>query len=769
MLHHLILLLSSSSAAFQPSSSSSPSSPPSSSSFSSLSSTSYTHTIYDDLESNKFLSPSSSSSSSPMLSYSSISVSSPSGSSSSSSLVKSFDSDQIISPSVLNETLSPFITNETQWIALRTFPFTPASLLAASDTNEDDQISSSPFSSTSFPATTTSPSPSSSLQAENNNNNNNNIVRSIQTSPSPNVVRLYNQVRFWIQRILVPIVVIIGVIGNSLTIVIMTRRRMRSSTNFYLAALAAVDMIYLIFIFILSLPHYPHFDGVEYRLYWTCYPVYTMIVDVSANASVWLTVTFTFERFIVVTHPIRGKVMCTEARSKKVIIAVFIICLTWTFPTPFEWKISEIMNKETNRTSIRAEPNGFDDYPTYKTIYYWVNSLMFTVVPLILLAVFNWFLIYSVRISRKARSEMTQSKIRHGGTNSSNVNSGGTTPLTGSGPVLGGGGSGVGGGMTTTTTTATTTSGTGSGVSSNLLVIRNGSNVVRDCSPKSSSSGVSVSRPSSTAKLTDHSTAQETKITIMLIAVVVLFLVCQLPQAILWVYKSLYSNLTPDQAYYLRVLSNVFNLLVNINAAGNFILYSLLSQRYRRTFVQLFCPCLKSRLSRLQSHQRTMCTTTGALSTGSDSISVGKKKSSEYLNAIGIDHHHRHSISSNTHCGPLSVGDQAKVQAIIVGMSVSDHGENNNNSGGGTGGTGGSSRLPSMNDGVKMPKTNSNSCNHSKSSLSTIASGNSSSNNNNNHNKVTITVSTSPPSGLQDLISSQEVAEECDLVNNHHQ
>lgn len=37
--------------------------------------------------------------------------------------------------------------------------------------------------------------------------------------------------RFWVQRVLVPLVVIIGVMGNAVTIYILTRRPMRSSTN----------------------------------------------------------------------------------------------------------------------------------------------------------------------------------------------------------------------------------------------------------------------------------------------------------------------------------------------------------------------------------------------------------------------------------------------------------------------------------------------------------------------------------------------------------
>ena len=103
--------------------------------------------------------------------------------------------------------------------------------------------------------------------------------------------------RFWVQRVLVPIIMIIGIIGNSITMIIMTRRRMRSSTNWYLAALAIFDMIYLIFTFILSLKHYPNAHSIDYYLYWNLFPYFTMIADASSNTSVWLTVTFTIERY----------------------------------------------------------------------------------------------------------------------------------------------------------------------------------------------------------------------------------------------------------------------------------------------------------------------------------------------------------------------------------------------------------------------------------------------------------------------------------------
>jgi len=51
--------------------------------------------------------------------------------------------------------------------------------------------------------------------------------------------------RFIVQKILVPLVVTFGVLGNAVTVAVLTRPWMRSSTNSYLTALAIYDLLYL--------------------------------------------------------------------------------------------------------------------------------------------------------------------------------------------------------------------------------------------------------------------------------------------------------------------------------------------------------------------------------------------------------------------------------------------------------------------------------------------------------------------------------------------
>lgn len=74
----------------------------------------------------------------------------------------------------------------------------------------------------------------------------------------------------------------------------------------------------------------------------------------------------------------------------------------------------------------------------------------------------------------------------------------------------------------------------------------------------------------------------EAKATIMCIAVVVLFFVCQTPSACsLLLFRGEKDNL-------IKGLGNIFNFLVCLNAAGNFCLYCLFSPKYRNTLCGLW-------------------------------------------------------------------------------------------------------------------------------------------------------------------------------------
>ena len=137
----------------------------------------------------------------------------------------------------------------------------------------------------------------------------------------------------------------------------------------------------------------------------------------------------------------------------------------------------------------------------YQQVFYWFIAVVFTFIPLLLLAVFNLFLILAVKESRRQRAVL--------------------------------------------------------------------------CAGES------------------QSQRQENKITIMLISVVVIYMLCQLPHAVMHIYIACTTRPAPgsNEAGIRLILGNVFNFLVAINAAINFVLYCALSDKYRKTFLVTFCRC----------------------------------------------------------------------------------------------------------------------------------------------------------------------------------
>ncbi|XP_063920469.1 FMRFamide receptor isoform X3 [Zophobas morio] len=384
-------------------------------------------------------------------------------------------------------------------------------------------------------------------------------------------VQFLESTRFWIQRVLVPLMVCIGVGGNAVTVIVLTRKRMRCSTNIYLTALAVADIVYLLFVFFLSFAVYKNIHDRKYELYWRFYGLTHWLCDSASSASVWLTVSFTLERYIAVCHPIKGKVLCTENRAKVIITGITIFCILTTLSTTFEYalQINESCSRNctpeelkarqqtvegqvntnsepskdhtehsikgtnhnetftatgkfvvtTNDTfdndtcclkkfTVDTEPTNLGKNKAYITFMSWFSALVFALIPLILIATFNCFLVHAVYKSQHRRRKMTNSQET-----------------------------------------------------------------------------VSMSN--------------ENRITVMLIGVVFLFLICQTPTASFLIYSNFHESQDQTTENIHRdsfsALGNIFNFLVTVNAATNFIMYCILSKKYRTTFKALFCGRRKNR------------------------------------------------------------------------------------------------------------------------------------------------------------------------------
>lgn len=154
------------------------------------------------------------------------------------------------------------------------------------------------------------------------------------TSTESSSTLLFN-VRLVVKFYLWPLLVLFGLVGNCLSILVLTRRRLiRTSTNNYLTILAVFDSCYLVFTLILNFGSHAYFSNSDVTQ-WVLF-ILRPLADFSSNSATWLIVCFTLERTLAVARPIYAKRTCSVRRSRHLICALLVACFLVTLPTYFE-------------------------------------------------------------------------------------------------------------------------------------------------------------------------------------------------------------------------------------------------------------------------------------------------------------------------------------------------------------------------------------------------------------------------------------------------
>lgn len=205
---------------------------------------------------------------------------------------------------------------------------------------------------------------------------------------------------------------LLGLVGNMLTIIVLTRRTMRSSTNCYLTALAIWDSIVLVgTLLLMSLPSiWPLFrDFIFAYIIAYMYP----LALIAQTATIWLTVSFTVERFIAVRYPLKAASMCTINRARIVIVIVSVYSILFNICRWFEYNIDYKYDASENLIQIASNATDLGSNEMYLRIYFFYFYLPFMcVIPMVALLVINTFLIYAVKKSRLQRKDMNVRQSR---------------------------------------------------------------------------------------------------------------------------------------------------------------------------------------------------------------------------------------------------------------------------------------------------------------------------------------------------------------------
>ncbi|XP_023933157.1 FMRFamide receptor-like [Lingula anatina] len=135
-------------------------------------------------------------------------------------------------------------------------------------------------------------------------------------------------------------VAVAGIIGNILSIVVLSRDKSEAHLKHLLRGLALVDCVFLIFVLPTSvLPNgYPHIRGLE-EYYFFVYPFLLIwllpLMYAGQTASVWMVVMVTVDRYFAVCRPF-SKFRFSAKRAAHVPWVVFLAAVIYNIPRFFE-------------------------------------------------------------------------------------------------------------------------------------------------------------------------------------------------------------------------------------------------------------------------------------------------------------------------------------------------------------------------------------------------------------------------------------------------
>ncbi|KAG7202532.1 hypothetical protein KM043_009732 [Ampulex compressa] len=349
----------------------------------------------------------------------------------------------------------------------------------------------------------------------------------------------YAQVHGWVSLL----VCMFGSVANSLNIAVLTRREMRSPTNMILTGLAIADLLvmieYMPYACHLYLYHRSRRDTFTYG--WAVFVLFhSNFEQVCHTISIWLTVTLAIWRYIAVAHPQRNREWCSYRRTVFAIAGAYVFCPILCVPLYITTEVRphvETLDQYGMSVNLTAG-DGTLEGATNTTLYFVkltetarvhsaLKEMNFWIYSVVIKLIPCLLLtVLSIRLIRVLiEAKRRRKKLR------SNV-----TPNT----------------VDTKETEAR----------------ENGRKKKR------------IAKALDKEKQTDRTT-------MMLLAVLLLFLITELPQGVLGLLSVIIGPSFFHTCYIM--LGDVIDILTLINSAINFILYCLMSRQFRMTFHHLFC------------------------------------------------------------------------------------------------------------------------------------------------------------------------------------
>ncbi|KAI1706873.1 7 transmembrane receptor (rhodopsin family) domain-containing protein [Ditylenchus destructor] len=219
-----------------------------------------------------------------------------------------------------------------------------------------------------------------------------------------------------------PAIVAITIATNSFIVVALSHRYLRTPTNYVLLAMAVTELLTGLSCLPWLLYYYTfndHNQGLP--AFWCVIFPYcaSILPSIFHTAAIWLTVYLAVQRYIYICVPKMVQNHCTISRSKQVIVTIFIAAVWIYAPELFATynqsvELHSIHLNHTKRVCLRMRTafielvgNNFYYYSIYGLHTVFAHTL-----PCILLVIFTWKLISAIRVADKRHACLIANKAQ---------------------------------------------------------------------------------------------------------------------------------------------------------------------------------------------------------------------------------------------------------------------------------------------------------------------------------------------------------------------
>lgn len=210
--------------------------------------------------------------------------------------------------------------------------------------------------------------------------------------------------KFITNGILINLFGFFGILGNIVSMIILSRPQMRSSINYLLIGLSRVDTVLIITsILVFGLTEIYPYTGYMFNYFYNIQPhmaqALYFIATAGHTASAYLTVTVSLDRFVAVCNPLKARSLCTYGRARIYVISIMVFSVLYNIPKLWETELLAEFHPETNITIYCVRSSTLRDNVIYKAIYVtWTYLVFMYMIPFLSLLVLNICIYRQVRI-----------------------------------------------------------------------------------------------------------------------------------------------------------------------------------------------------------------------------------------------------------------------------------------------------------------------------------------------------------------------------------